>query len=916
MSSTSVSQYLANLQNRSACTNLGPTGPAGTSFTGTPYFFHCAGIGPNFVYGVNYGVTGATGPFPMDTVVFGGTGPGNNSNHQGVSPSITNLYGYWTNYLLPHNGKTDVLIARFQTNPGFPGFSAIPAGPWTFYVTAYSYVPSPTSLTLLYIPSPVILYIKVGIHNPTLGDIGTQVSTTFATGTTTVLDNSSQNVFSPIVNFPTNVIFPEPTKDYIFVEFWARPINTVIGFVDKLSVDLWTDRTSISYVTTTLPAVQGSTGMTGAMGATGATGAVGATGATGPGLTGPTGTPGALGPTGATGIPPGNNYSDYVYWNSQISQWSVGSTGIHIGAGSGRFNQGTNSVAIGYQSGNTNQNQYAVSIGNNAGQVFQGPNSVAIGSYAGQNNQAGGSIALNATGSALNPGNTGFYVAPVRSSPVGITGNMTVYNPNQNEFFYDQNTTYSSSGIATNYLSSNKLNITSLTDTQISGPFDGKVSYSGTTGFYTYAAFTSGNYKFTTKSSGITGVYVFAVGGGGAGSFEGGGGGAGGLQTNDISNVSGSSLSTQVYNTGNPLTLTPYSTYDIQIGSGGSILAIYNSFFNNTSYIPQNGGNTTFSGPNITTLIALGGGNGNGPVSATTLDNTYGYTGTGGCGGGASHTVPNGSGLQGYNGGSSSYYEPGGGGGGIGAIGGSTLNSATGGNGGNGLYYRSVNKYYGGGGGGYSTTSVLNYTAGGIGGGGKGGYSVFMATSGEPGTGGGGGGGGSSTNGSQLNLYSVRGGSGIFIILIPTNQIQNLSNLNIIGTISTTGTTMQITPYNSLIVNSLITTDGFSHNSKFYGVIDPVRLGTYGGQWYVISPFGLDPTDAFGLYLLVWTNNSGQRAITFFQIDGNNGQHYAVGAPNLGFGYINGLYYPVLFFYDPPTTWNSNRWIVYGYAFA
>ena len=60
-------------------------------------------------------------------------------------------------------------------------------------------------------------------------------------------------------------------------------------------------------------------------------------------------------------------------------------------------------------------NSSSVAIGDQAGQNGQGANSVAVGSYAGQS-QVANSIAINATGSALNPTTTGFYVAPIRNA--------------------------------------------------------------------------------------------------------------------------------------------------------------------------------------------------------------------------------------------------------------------------------------------------------------------------------------------------------------------------------------------------------------------------------------------------------------------------------------------------------------------
>jgi hypothetical protein len=97
---------------------------------------------------------------------------------------------------------------------------------------------------------------------------------------------------------------------------------------------------------------------------------------------------------------------------------SAGATGqgtraIAIGRNAGNTSQGIFTVAIGDSAGNTTQGTNAVAIGLNAGCTSQGRNAVAIGYSAGFSNQAANSIALNASESALNTGNAGFFVNPV-----------------------------------------------------------------------------------------------------------------------------------------------------------------------------------------------------------------------------------------------------------------------------------------------------------------------------------------------------------------------------------------------------------------------------------------------------------------------------------------------------------------------
>ena len=196
-------------------------------------------------------------------------------------------------------------------------------------------------------------------------------------------------------------------------------------------------------------------------------------------------------------IPAGKDYGSYLYWNGSI--WLSDSNKIHLGTDAGRYNQGqyavalgknagtfqqaTNSIAIGFNSGTNQQQQSAiaiglysgnisqqqntvaigynagfdtqgtnavaigqnagqnnqgtntVAIGQNAGQNNQGTNSIAIGQNAGTNSQPAGSIILNASGLALNPGSTGFFVKPIRGA--FSSSNVLSYDTGTNEIFYN-----------------------------------------------------------------------------------------------------------------------------------------------------------------------------------------------------------------------------------------------------------------------------------------------------------------------------------------------------------------------------------------------------------------------------------------------------------------------------------------------
>lgn len=145
----------------------------------------------------------------------------------------------------------------------------------------------------------------------------------------------------------------------------------------------------------------------------------------------------------------GTNWSDYLYWNSIIGDWDVGSTELHVGSFSGEtgqlegavaignkagqtaqgqaavaigqmagsFNQSSGSVAIGELAGYNRQSSYAVALGSLAGQTAQGTYSIAIGYRAGQLTQNPNSIILNATGAGLqSQTSNALYIAPIRSS--------------------------------------------------------------------------------------------------------------------------------------------------------------------------------------------------------------------------------------------------------------------------------------------------------------------------------------------------------------------------------------------------------------------------------------------------------------------------------------------------------------------
>jgi hypothetical protein len=106
---------------------------------------------------------------------------------------------------------------------------------------------------------------------------------------------------------------------------------------------------------------------------------------------------------------------------------------IAIGGNAGNNNQSSGSVAIGSNSGQTTQGANAVSIGINSGQNNQGSNAIAIGNLAGNVNQISGSIAINASGVALNPNASGFFVRPVRNTTTSVPSRLALFDTSNNE---------------------------------------------------------------------------------------------------------------------------------------------------------------------------------------------------------------------------------------------------------------------------------------------------------------------------------------------------------------------------------------------------------------------------------------------------------------------------------------------------
>ncbi|MGM8227691.1 DUF6701 domain-containing protein [Cellvibrio sp. ARAG 10.3] len=289
-----------------------------------------------------------------------------------------------------------------------------------------------------------------------------------------------------------------------------------------------------------------------------------------------------------------------------------------------------------------------------------------------------------------------------------------------------------------------------------------------TTGGDVVLTFTSGSGSFTAPE-GITSVQYLVVGGGGGGggiiSTSGnesvggaGGGGAGGVRSGT-------------------LTVTPFTTYTTQVGTGG-VAGI------GESRAGGNGGVSSFS-----TITSAGGGGG----ASVGLAATSGGSGGGGRLGNNGASGTGGQGNSGGNGaGGQTNTAAAGGGGGAGAAGGngSGNTGGTGGAGVNNSITGSAVTYGGGGrGGGFFGSSPAG--AGGAGGAGGGGSAPGSRGAGGNGTAntGGGGGGASGGQGSGSQFNGGTGGSGIVIIRYTpggTRYAVNNGNWNATGTWSAT----------------------------------------------------------------------------------------------------------------------------------
>jgi hypothetical protein len=127
--------------------------------------------------------------------------------------------------------------------------------------------------------------------------------------------------------------------------------------------------------------------------------------------------------------PPGKEWGDYLFWDSNLSSWQLGRNEITLGAFAGQTNQGTQAIAIGYQAGNLNQGIQAIALGAQAGASGQASQAIAIGSQAGAFGQQENAIAIGSASSTSTNGYQG-----TGSIAIGFRAGGSEDTPTQGEY--------------------------------------------------------------------------------------------------------------------------------------------------------------------------------------------------------------------------------------------------------------------------------------------------------------------------------------------------------------------------------------------------------------------------------------------------------------------------------------------------
>ena len=405
----------------------------------------------------------------------------------------------------------------------------------------------------------------------------------------------------------------------------------------------------------------------------------------------------------------------------------------------------------------------------------------------------------NATSATFTGGNTGSIVMNSISNTITLLPTAVPYSTTQN---------------FTVQLRRDSLTGTVLATSNTIIAVDSALAYMTATGGtivdsggYRIHTFTSSNILNVTNL-GLGIIDVLSIGGGGSGASAteentgGAGGGAGGY----------------VYM---PAVTAITGNITVTIGAGGTgSLGRQN---------PNNGSNTSVTGPNFSNIISVGGGSGGNQYfgqaggQSRTTGNPGGSGGGGVAGAGQGYGYPSPT-QQGYPGGSTSSGGRFAGGGGAGQAGGNGAPATGSGKGGDGLQsdISGTPTYYAGGGGGGAAGSPAGYYgvgAPGVGGGGAGGAPIDNLA-GAPMNGAtnrGGGGGGGQAQGPEVIAGS--GGSGIVIIRYPyvasptVSNVLTTSNLFVVGS----NITFTVNAQNANLLTLYYSTDGNVDSSYFIG---------------------------------------------------------------------------------------------------
>jgi hypothetical protein len=158
---------------------------------------------------------------------------------------------------------------------------------------------------------PIQLYVEIWKHENVGGD--TLIANNSERLNDIIQPNSADYIYTTSINIPLAVTINDPLTDYVFVKFYAVDYVSPIFTTTTQRIELWTDGTSVGYVTTTFAGSFGPTGSAGPTGPDGPTGPLGPLGPIGP--QGPVGPQGPQGIQGVTGTMPTGTPNEVLFFN-------------------------------------------------------------------------------------------------------------------------------------------------------------------------------------------------------------------------------------------------------------------------------------------------------------------------------------------------------------------------------------------------------------------------------------------------------------------------------------------------------------------------------------------------------------------------------------------------------------------------